>query len=171
MAQVAISIGSNENPWAYICAGLDSLAHHFKDLKLSSVYESEAIGFQGDNFLNLVATFTTLESITPLANILRNIERDHGLLPQQEKFSKRKLDIDILTYDDLQGDFDGTLLPRPEITQNAYVLWPMAELLGDQICPGCESTFAQLWQAYDKNKQKLWPINFKWRGKPISRAG
>jgi len=59
MARVYVSIGSNLEPLRYIRAGLADMQQHFGALTLSSVYESEAVGFEGDNFYNLVAGFDT----------------------------------------------------------------------------------------------------------------
>ena len=49
----------------------------------------------------------------------------------QVKFSGRTMDIDILTY---ESDDDSNIeLPRAEITENAFVLQPLAELLPDEL--------------------------------------
>ena len=56
-AQVYLSLGSNIDRDHYIVAALDALADQFGELKISSVYESESVGFVGDNFYNLVWGF------------------------------------------------------------------------------------------------------------------
>mgnify|MGYP001548622445 CR=1 FL=1 len=55
MARVFLGIGSNIERERYITAGLDALQGLFGELALSSVYDSVAIGFEGQPFLNLVA--------------------------------------------------------------------------------------------------------------------
>ena len=54
MARVYLGVGSNIERERYIVAGLDALQGLFGELALSSVYDSAAIGFEGQPFLNLV---------------------------------------------------------------------------------------------------------------------
>ncbi|MBB5212987.1 2-amino-4-hydroxy-6-hydroxymethyldihydropteridine diphosphokinase [Microbulbifer hydrolyticus] len=162
MATVFLSLGSNIERNRHLGAGLDALVKAFGDLKMSQVYESEAVGFDGDNFYNLVAAIETDLSVGELAIHLRQIEDDNGRLRSGPKFSARTLDIDILTYDDLTGVVDGVRLPRGEILKNAFVLLPLSELAPDQMHPVEGKTYLQLWEEYDQAAQKLWPVEFNW---------
>jgi 2-amino-4-hydroxy-6-hydroxymethyldihydropteridine diphosphokinase len=168
VAKVYVSIGSNIDRERHIAAALDALAEKFSSLDISSVYESEAVGFSGDNFFNLVAGFDTDKPVSLLSACLREIEHDNGRNRGQERFSARTLDIDILTYDHYAGEIDGIVLPRAEILENAFVLLPLAEIAPDDEHPVEQRSFASLWQAYSK-LQKLWPIDFFWCGRQISR--
>ena len=165
MAQVFLSLGSNIDRARHIRAGLDALAQQFGELQVSRVFESVAVGFDGDNFYNLVVGMYTDLPVGQLALRLRGIEDANGRLRAGPKFSARTLDIDILTYDDLVGAVDGVKLPRGEIEKNAFVLQPLAELAPDHLHPTTKRTFAQMWAEYDKSKQKLWPVAFDWPGK------
>jgi 2-amino-4-hydroxy-6-hydroxymethyldihydropteridine diphosphokinase len=169
MARVYVSIGSNIDRDKHIVAGLDALADKFGELQISSVYESEAVGFVGEHFLNLVAGFDTPLAVGELSALLRDIEHRSGRTRSEARFSGRTLDIDILTYDDCCGVFDGISLPRAEILDNAFVLLPLAEIAPAVVHPGEKKSFAALWQIYNR-PQKLWPIDFSWRGSVISRA-
>jgi len=168
MAQVFVGVGSNIERNKHIVACLEALAKHFGKLALSSVYESEAIGFRGDNFYNLVAGFDSALSIGELSRLLRSIEKDNGRTRGVSKFSGRTLDIDILTYDNIVGLVEGIQLPRQEILENAFVLRPMAELIPDRVHPLTGKTYSEHWRKYDQHKQRLWPIDFAWRGVPVS---
>ncbi|WP_299597204.1 2-amino-4-hydroxy-6-hydroxymethyldihydropteridine diphosphokinase [uncultured Microbulbifer sp.] len=162
MATVYLSLGSNINREQHLSAGLDALVAAFGDLRMSQVYESEAVGFDGDNFYNLVAAIETDLSVGGLALQLRNIEDANGRVRSGPKFSARTLDIDILTYDDLSGEVDGVKLPRGEILKNAFVLLPLSELAPDAIHPVLGKTYQQLWESYDQASQKLWPVALRW---------
>jgi len=89
-----------------------------------------------------------------LSRELKQIERNHGRTEALKKFSSRTLDIDILTYDNLQGLHEGILLPRPEISYNAYVLRPFAELQPELVLPGSDSCLIELWHALEKSLNK-----------------
>lgn len=162
MARVFLSLGSNIDRERHIRAGLDALARQFGELQVSRVFESEAVGFEGDDFYNLVVGIYTDLPVGQLALRLREIEDANGRLRAGPKFSARTLDIDILTYDDLAGTVDSVKLPRAEIEKNAFVLQPLAELAPDRVHPLTGKTFGQMWAAYDKSKQKLWPVEFSW---------
>ncbi|MGB0733472.1 MAG: 2-amino-4-hydroxy-6-hydroxymethyldihydropteridine diphosphokinase, partial [Pontibacterium sp.] len=114
MANVLVSIGSNQAREKNITASLDALSARFGHLDLSSIYESESVGFQGENFYNLVAQFETNLSVSELSVYLKKLEDDNGRCRTDPKFSGRTLDIDILTYDDLTGNCEGIELPRGE---------------------------------------------------------
>ncbi len=162
MARVYVSIGSNIERERHISAGLDGLAHAFGALTLSSVFESEAVGFDGDHFYNLVAGFDTTLSVGELSRTLKAIEDRNGRCRQGPKFSGRTLDIDILTYNALSGIIDGVELPRAEILHNAFVLQPLAEIAPRALHPLNGQSYDALWLQYDKHKQHLWPVDFVW---------
>lgn len=158
MPLLSLSIGSNVNAAANVRRAVAALREHFGELDLSTVYESEAVGFDGDNFLNLVVTTETAESLGSISVYLKQLEDRMGRDRSQPRFSGRVIDVDILTYGDLQGERDGVELPRGEVTRNAYVLRPLAELLPDQQHGPSGKTYAQLWDEYDKSRQALWPV-------------
>lgn len=162
MSLVTLSLGSNIDAEHNLRSAVTSLRAHFQSLKLSSVYESESVGFSGDNFLNLAAVLETEESLTAVNQFLKQLEDDHGRNRQSPRFSGRTLDIDILTWNDEVGEIEGVTLPRGEIVKNAFVLQPLAELLPRLLHPTLKVSFEKLWSDYDKNKQKLWRIPFDW---------
>lgn len=169
MMRAYLSLGSNTERERYIGAALDALAVHFGELLISSVYESEAVGFSGNNFYNLVVGIDTSLSVAELSACLKGIEDDNGRDRSGPRFSGRTLDIDILTYGDLQHPVDGVQLPRDEILHNAFVLRPLAELVPGECHPVLGETYAHLWKGYNR-PQRLWPIDFDWQGQCISRA-
>jgi 2-amino-4-hydroxy-6-hydroxymethyldihydropteridine diphosphokinase len=149
MSRVYLGIGSNVDPKRHIREGVATLRAVFGPLLLSDVFESEAVGFEGDPFLNLVAAMDTDIRVADLQRLLRGIEAEFGRMPHQPRFSPRSLDVDILMVDDLAGDIEGVMLPRAEILENAFVLWPLSEIAPDVLHPVVGKPFAALWSAFD----------------------
>lgn len=162
MAKVYLGLGSNIDAQTHLRRALTALQETFGPLVRSPVYESEAVGFDGDNFLNMVVAVSTGFSVGDLYGILREIENSQGRDRSAPKFSGRTMDIDILLYDDLIGEVDGVVLPREEIVTNAFVLKPLCDLAPELMHPEKKRTMAQLWQRYDQSQQKLWSVPFSW---------
>ena len=158
---VFIGVGSNLDRVRHVRAGLDALAETFGKLQVSPVYESEAVGFDGSPFLNLVVGVRTDKSLAQLSRCLKAIELANGRRPDAPRFSPRTLDLDILTYGDLDHPRDGVDIPRGEILLNAFVLKPLADLAGGCRHPVDGRTYRELWQAY-RSEQKLWPFPLTW---------
>ncbi len=158
---IYISVGSNVDKEKHTKAGLQGMYQAFGELTLSSVFESESVGFEGSNFYNLVIKASTSLSIAEVCCALKQIEQDNKRQRDEQKFSPRTLDLDLLLYDH-QVTTQPIALPRPEVLYNAFVLKPLAEIAADDVHPVVNKSYANLWQTYDKSQQKLWAIKFEW---------
>jgi len=163
MAQIFISIGSNINKAHHIRQGIAALATILDHFVVSSVFESESVGFEGSNFYNLVCGGTTTLSVEQITELLRTIEVDNGRDRSAKKFSSRTLDLDLLTFDELIIN-EPAQLPRDEIDKNAFVLWPLAEVTPNGVHPVLNQRYQMLWDNFDKDRQKLWIVKFDWQG-------
>jgi 2-amino-4-hydroxy-6-hydroxymethyldihydropteridine diphosphokinase len=156
MARVHVSIGSNIDPAANVRSCLDCLEREFGTLTVSSTYRSAPVGFEGDDFYNLVVGFDTDLEPRALVARLKAIEDSHGRRRAgRPRFSARTLDLDLLLYDNLilrDGDLE---LPSDEITRYAFVLQPLAEIAGRHRHPLLGQTYAALWRAFDAEQQPL----------------
>lgn len=154
MADVYLSIGSNVDRDVHIPGALADLEARFGALTVSSIYESEAVGFEGDPFYNLVVEFQTEMPVRSLASVLSEIESAHGRTRECKKFAPRTLDIDLILYGDLVIHEGKLQLPRPEITEYAFMLEPLAEIAPNLTHPALGKTFGDLWSAFDKARAR-----------------
>ena len=159
-AQVYISVGSNVNRRKNIALALEKLANEFGVPEQSSVYESDAVGFDSAAFYNLVIGFCSAESPRDIQEKLHAIEDSCGRVRSRE-LSARTMDLDLLLYADLVVDEAGLILPRSDITRYAFVLCPLAEIAGEEKHPVSGKSYAELWAAFDDPAQILtrvdWP--------------
>ena len=160
MARIYISLGSNIDREVHTRAGVKALADAFGELELSSVYESEAVGFDGDAFYNMVIACDTDLEVHAANKVLADIEDANQRDRSGPKFSSRTLDLDLLLYDDLVLSENGLTLPRDEILKNAFVLWPLAEIAPELKHPVAKKSYAELWAEFDHTKENLRPISF-----------
>jgi 2-amino-4-hydroxy-6-hydroxymethyldihydropteridine diphosphokinase len=146
-----ISIGSNIDKDKNIQTSLKALEHLFGKLILSSIYESEPVGFSGDTFYNVVVGFDSDLDVKTVAKNLRQIELDQGRTRDCKKFSARTLDLDLILFGDLVLS-DGRLqIPRDEIERYAFVLEPLAEIAGSSKHPVSHVSYTELWEKFDKS--------------------
>ncbi|MDD5461997.1 MAG: 2-amino-4-hydroxy-6-hydroxymethyldihydropteridine diphosphokinase [Methylococcales bacterium] len=157
-----ISIGSNIDKDKNIPGSLQALKQLFGELTVSSIYESEPVGFSGDTFYNLVVGFDSDLEVREVARQLRQIELDNGRTRDCQKFSSRTLDLDLILYSDLIVN-DGRLqIPRDEIERYAFVLEPLAEIAPTLKHPVTDKSYAELWEKFDKTDLKQKRVTPDW---------
>ncbi len=161
MPRIYLSIGSNIDRERSIRQGVAQLQQQFGLLTISTVYESEAVGFEGDAFYNLVVGFDSGLSREEIQQRLRQIEEENGRERSAEKFNPRTLDIDLLLYGDLDLQDRGIDLPRAEIFKYAFVLRPLAEIAGMECHPQTGERYDHLWAQFDENSQPLWAASLQ----------
>ena len=155
MTEIFVGVGSNVERERHIRSGLHALRDQFGDMRVSSVYESAAVGFHGSPFYNLVVVFHSDWPLRKLLTELRAIEEVCGRDPAAPKFAPRPLDLDLLLYGDLVCNEDGLKLPRPDILLYGFTLKPLAELTPDRCHPLNGCSYAELWTSFDGEGRDL----------------
>lgn len=158
MAVVYLGLGSNTEPETHLKIAIDWLQAEFSELVLSPAYRSTSVGFEGDDFINLVARIETDLNPLSLKQRLTAFEDSNGRDRSTPRFSDRVIDIDILLHDQTVSDEPKLVLPREEILHYAHVLRPLAELAPELVHPRSGQTMLEIWQAFKGNKDYLNPI-------------
>jgi 2-amino-4-hydroxy-6-hydroxymethyldihydropteridine diphosphokinase len=120
-----LSLGSNINAEANIILAIEKLQKILDNGEYSSVHQTKAEGFEGDDFLNLVMSGDSELSFDDLNKKLKDIEDEAGRNRDAPKFSARTLDIDIV----LQVDDEEIIFESDEVAKYSFVSEPLKELL------------------------------------------
>jgi 2-amino-4-hydroxy-6-hydroxymethyldihydropteridine diphosphokinase len=149
MTEVYVAAGSNIEPERNLTLASQELVRVFPDTRFSSWYRNPAVGFQGDDFINFVAGFS---SDLPVHEVVRNLQAIETLCGRPRgapRWAPRSMDLDILLYDALICDEPKLKLPRPDLLKRAFMLGPLAELAPELMHPTAGMTIRELWSRFD----------------------
>lgn len=164
MTAVYVAAGSNVEPIANLRRALDALSRHFAPLRLSGTYRNRAVGFAGDDFLNLVIGFDTALDVRAVLERLHEAEAACGRARAAPKWAPRAMDLDILLYGDRVCEEPGLVLPRPDLLRRPYMLGPLAELAPRLRHPVAGRTLAELWREMEAREgHGMQPVDLGWR--------
>ncbi|HVZ79625.1 MAG TPA: 2-amino-4-hydroxy-6-hydroxymethyldihydropteridine diphosphokinase [bacterium] len=155
--RIYFSFGSNIEPLFNIKRGLESLDRRFGISSLSHLYETSPVGGRRGqpSFLNLMASVgTSLDPISIRQWIIAT-EKKAGRKRSKDRNGARTLDIDMVLWGNLSGHFEGFTLPHPDITQKAFVLFPLLEIAPNLVIPGLERPVVELAHSFKAKDQKI----------------
>ncbi|HEY6644030.1 2-amino-4-hydroxy-6-hydroxymethyldihydropteridine diphosphokinase [Povalibacter sp.] len=155
MTDVFVAAGSNVSPEANLRKAVDALERIYSPLRISPAYRNKAVGFEGDDFINLVVGFSTTDSLVDVRKKLQSVEALCGRAADALKWAPRSMDLDILLYDDVISTEPGFLLPRPDLVKRAYMLKPMADIAPDVVHPTLHKSMRELWGAFDQQGHEM----------------
>lgn len=144
--RVYVSLGSNLDREAMIRGAVMALRERFGDITVSPVYDTISVGFEGNNFLNLVVGLDTDLELETLLRSFRDIEDRLGRDRSMPRYGNRLIDLDILTFGESIVSEGRIRIPRPEILGHAYVLKPLRDIAADEIHPELGQSYRALWQ-------------------------
>jgi 2-amino-4-hydroxy-6-hydroxymethyldihydropteridine diphosphokinase len=151
--QVYVGIGSNIDKVKNIDGCLSHLRDLFGEIKISPIYQSKAVGLDGDDFYNLVVRFETSFDIDILEPKLREIEYHFGRKRNQPPHTSRTLDIDLLLFGNLVSEEHN--IPRDDIIKYGFVLKPLFDIEPDLIHPTIGEKVRTLWDRFDLPDQPM----------------
>ena len=155
MPAVYVAAGSNIEPERNLARAVAELARQFPGARFSPWYRNRAIGFAGEDFVNLVAGFDTGRPVSEVLDRLHAIETLCGRPRAAPRWAPRSMDLDVLLYGDLVCDEPGLKLPRPDLLRRAYMLGPLAQLAPALVHPTAQLTIGELWRRFDRSAHPL----------------
>ena len=158
MPTVYVGAGSNVAPERNLARAVSELAREFPGARFSPWYRNRAVGFEGEDFINLVAAFDTNLPLHGVLAKLHAIEAHCGRERHAPRWAPRSMDLDVLLYGDLVCDELGLKLPRPDLLKRAYMLGPLAALAPEIVHPIEQLTIGELWRRFDRAAHPLEPV-------------
>ena len=150
--QAAIALGSNlGNSEAILIGALEQL-HQTPGLQISAVspaFVTAAVGPPQPDYLNACALLTTDLPPRELLTTLLNVETQFGR-ERRERWGPRRLDLDLLLFDNDVIEEQGLQVPHPRMTERAFVLVPLAEIAPDWVHPLTRRAIACLLKDVDQ---------------------
>ncbi len=98
--------------------------------RVSSFIETEPWGFDSKNtFLNAACLVETALTPEQCLNITQEIERKLGRKAKSvDSYEDRPIDIDLLSYDNLNINTPELTLPHPRMHEREFVMIPLKEI-------------------------------------------
>jgi len=158
VTQALVAAGSNVAPLENLRRALDVLAVDYPQLRCSTPYRNRAVGFEGEDFVNLVVAFDTDLPVADVNAELERIEALCGRPPGAKRWEPRAMDLDILLYGQVAGVVEGLTLPRPSLLEWNFMLRPMAEIAPDWVHPTAGRTLSELWAGFGPEANPLLPV-------------
>jgi len=155
---VYVAAGSNVAPEQNLTRAVAALAREFPGVRCSPWYRNRAVGFDGADFINLVAGFDTSRPVREVLATLHAIEAQCGRPREAPRWAPRSMDLDVLLYGDLLCDEPGLRLPRPDLLKRAYMLGPLAQLAPEVMHPTAHLSMGELWRRFDQAAHPLQPL-------------
>ena len=155
MPAVYVGAGSNVAPERHLARAVAELTREFPGARFSSWYRNRPVGFEGEDFINLVAGFETSLPVRGVLERLHAIETLCGRPRVAPRWAPRSMDLDVLLYGDLVCDEPGLKLPRPDLLKRAYMLGPLAALAPEVVHPTAHLTIGELWRRFDQRVHPL----------------
>ena len=159
MPEVFVAAGSNIRPREHLRKALGLMREAWPGLRVSRAYANKAVGFEGDDFVNLVVAFHTDETLAAVLDRLHAIEAACGRAREAAKWAPRSMDLDVLLYGDVVGEFPGAVLPRKDLLRRPYMLGPMAEIGPQVVHPTAGRRIGELWAEFDSAGHVMTPVS------------
>ncbi|MEZ4803270.1 MAG: 2-amino-4-hydroxy-6-hydroxymethyldihydropteridine diphosphokinase [Gelidibacter sp.] len=170
--KVYIALGSNKGDrMKHLQDAIDLIFKHVGTIQIiSRIYNSKAVGFEGDDFLNCCSIVETTLSPEETMKALLSIETELGRIRTANAgYESRTIDLDIIFYDDLVMDTKLLRVPHLKMRERKFVLQPLNDIASSVKHPTLKKTVSELLEAcVDSSKVEPFHIWLKNPSKQFS---
>lgn len=135
---IYLSLGSNQgNKLENLQNAVNAIAKNLGAiLSVASIYKTPALGFDGNEFLNTCVKVSTYLPPDVLIKRILEVEKSLGRIrTDNDNYSNRTIDIDILLFDDEIIFSKELIVPHPRMLERKFVLEPLSEIASNTIHP------------------------------------
>ena len=133
-----LSLGSNKgDKLKTLQNAINDIAENIGAIqKISSVYKTSSWGYEGEDFYNICIGVSTYLQPENLLKKLLGIENKYGRQRKKtNSYSDRKIDIDILLFDNEIIFSKEVTIPHPRMLERKFVLVPLVEIAKNTLHP------------------------------------
>jgi len=154
---VYLALGTNlGDRSANLQAAVAALPRMLNIERISPIYETPPWGLiEQPMFLNLVIEGRTSLDSRELLDGLKNLETELGRVAGP-RWGPRKIDLDILFFDDLVIDLPGMTIPHPHLHERVFVLVPLVDIAPGLCHPVLHKTVSEILGLLDATGVKLY---------------
>ncbi|MDG1328604.1 MAG: 2-amino-4-hydroxy-6-hydroxymethyldihydropteridine diphosphokinase [Flavobacteriaceae bacterium] len=166
--KIYLSLGSNlGNKFENLQLAVNAIFEEIGSIKkIAPIFETPAMGFEGKNFLNCVIQVETNQPAILVLDTILSIETKLGRVREEKLgYSSRKIDIDMLFYDDAIINTKSLIIPHPEIQNRKFVLAPLELISPDFIHPILNKSISKILEVTLDNSELI--KYSKWLRNPI----
>ncbi|WP_299126769.1 2-amino-4-hydroxy-6-hydroxymethyldihydropteridine diphosphokinase [uncultured Winogradskyella sp.] len=138
--------------------------------KISKVYKTPALGFEGDDFYNACIKIETELKPRAILKELKCIEKELGRsVKTTEGYESREMDLDILFYSDDSVEEETLVIPHRQLHKRRFVLQPLQDIAKDFRHCRLGKTISELLDICEDDSE-ITPINI-WLKNPRKDYG
>ncbi|MDN3614027.1 2-amino-4-hydroxy-6-hydroxymethyldihydropteridine diphosphokinase [Vibrio gallaecicus] len=145
MTLTYVGVGTNIDRDKHAKAAWAELKTLGRNLRSSTIYHCDPVGFDSHAFYNFVIELETSLSLTEFSHELRKIEFKWGRSENAHKLQDRTLDLDIVLFGDVVSKHSPEL-PRSDIFKYPFVTQPLYDLCPARVIPQDGRTVSEIWQ-------------------------
>ena len=153
---VVLSLGSNIQPALHLNSALKALDEKYGLRKVSRIYETSPVSRKKQpSFWNMVVAIQTHEPPVKIRKWLKQQEKNTGRIRGRDSHGPRTLDVDLILWNGFIGKSKEFIIPHPDISQKAFVLFPLVEILPNLQHPVLKKTMIEIASEFKNTSQKI----------------
>ncbi len=128
-------------------------------VSVSGIYETPALGFEGDAFYNCAIVVHTTKSATQLLDGILIAEQQGGRVRAASgEYISRTIDVDIIAFNDEVIHEPNLQVPHPRLQDRNFVLYPLRDVAPHWVHPVLKKDVSKLIASTTDNSDCKWEM-------------